>query len=226
MGSDAARAEWRRRTALDPADAERWRDLADETAGKPLAEQLPNLLGWNAAAPDDPVPARRLSAEYVKVEAASELLRYFPLRLRYAGACGASPDRGLLMLLLANYDLPRLRVYLDERAAAIEWYRAHLHNPRPDEDGSLPSLIARRRHYEPLRCLVEPLPPPVEAPVLAACVPVATNEYLSRGGADAAPAGERKRRLREATAAMPCPAGWPSDLEPLFEDERLLSSLG
>ena len=303
MESDAARAEWRRRTALDPADAERWRDLADETAGKPLAEQLPNLLGWNAAAPDDPVPARRLSAEYEKAgngeeavrwlleaasrtpqgsedvvlqaaalalrfrlhepaaatarkvlaapasprqhaeahyllgrvalregrreEAAGELLRYFPLRLRYAGACGASPDRGLLALLLANYDLPRLRVYLDERATAIEWYRAHLHNPPPEAEGStLTPAIARIRHYEPLRCLADPLPPPVEAPVLAACVPVATNEYLSRGGADAAPAGERKRRLLEATAATPCPAGWPGDLEPLFEDERLLSPLG
>jgi tetratricopeptide (TPR) repeat protein len=151
-------------------------------------------------------------------EAAGELLRYFPLRLRYAGACGASPDRGLLALLLGNYDLPRLRVYLDERAAAVDWYRQHLHVTLPP-----PGTVERAQHYEPMRCLDEPLPSPVDPPVQAACVPRGTREYLSQGGTGAAPAAERKRRLREAKAATPCPERWFSDPEPLFEDETLLS---
>ena len=150
-------------------------------------------------------------------EAAGELLRYFPLRMRYVGACGASPDRGLLALLLANYDLPRLRAYLDERGAAVDWYRQHLHAPPPP-----PGTVERERHYEPLRCLVAPLPSPVDPPLQAACVPHGTREYLSQDGTAAAPAGERKRRLQEATAATPCPEGWFSDPEPLFEDETLL----
>lgn len=156
-------------------------------------------------------------------EAATELLRYFPLRLRFVAGCGASPDRGLLMLLLANYDLPRLRAYLAERDGALAWYREHLYNPRPKPGSDLASMRALVVYREPLSCLGEPLPTPLEPELTSACVLPGTIEYLASGGNGAAPAGERARRRKEAKAGVACPQSWRSNLEPLFEDEKLLS---
>ena len=123
-------------------------------------------------------------------EAATELLRYFPLRMRYVAGCGSSPDRGLVVLLVANHDLARLRAYLAERDAALAWYREHLYHPRPERasGAAYPAyVLARSRYHEPLSCLAEPLPQP-----------------LPTGVTDAgAPSGV--------------------DLEPLFDDEQLLS---
>lgn len=156
-------------------------------------------------------------------EAATELLRYFPLRMRFVAGCSASPDRGLLMLLLANYDLPRLRAYLAERDGALAWYREHLYNPRPKPASDLASMQALVVYREPLSCLGEPLPAPLEPELTSACVFPGTVDYLASGGNGAAPAGERARRRKEAKAGVACPQSWRSDLERLFEDEKLLS---
>ncbi|HEV8242163.1 MAG TPA: hypothetical protein VGS57_22545 [Thermoanaerobaculia bacterium] len=156
-------------------------------------------------------------------EAATELLGYFPLRMRFVAGCGASPDRGLLMLLLANYDLPRLRAYLAERDGALAWYREHLYHPHPKPGNDLASMRAFAAYREPLSCLGEPLPPALEPELTSACVLAGTIEYLASEGNGVAPAGERARRRVEAKAGLACPRSWRSDLEPLFEDEKLLS---
>jgi len=225
------------RWLVEAAGRHPWRgtDLLLQAAALALRFRLHDAAAANArkvlAAPAS--PRQHAEAHYVlgrvalregrREEAAGELLRYFPLRMRYVAACGASPDRGLVLLLLANYDLPRLRLYLEERNAALAWYREHLYAGPPEPGSSLLLLELRRRYYEPLACLSEPLPPPLEPQLTLACVPAGVYDYLAKGGANAASAGERARRRREAKAGTACPPGWGTEFESLFDDERLLS---
>jgi hypothetical protein len=303
MDSEAARVERSARAVESSQDSLARRRADDEQEGRPLAQRLPLLQDWLAAAPDDPEPALRLSALYAdagsgeeavqwmveaasrtesrpgdgaaarsvdlrlraaalalglrrhreaaaiarqvlawpasprqhaeahyligrvalregrREEAAGELLHYFPLRLRYTGCCGVdSCDHGLLQLLLANGDLPRLRVYLAERAAAAEWFNQHLQSP------PIPTnVLERHRGYQDqLTCLSSPAQPPPQPELGAGCRTPGTLDYLAVGGAGAAPAGERDRRRREVTGRPACPPEWLADPEARFADEPLL----
>ena len=144
-------------------------------------------------------------------DAASELLQYFPLRLRYAGCCGAAAcDRGLQLLLLGNYDLPRLSAYLRERDAAVAWFEERLRAPAKERRDGLP-------------CMDEPLPGAVEPAVATGCAMPAALAALERASAERPADGELARRLREAKKAPSCTSPPPFDVETLFPDDRLLT---